>query len=374
MVARLLFSFVILSVFAGCAPGETLAEAGRRLGARVVQRLEPREGVQLSVRNLSSLQMGEVAEARQGLGEALAGRAGKAGAQVQVTLAENPLGYLWVAKIRRGDDSQVVMIAVEPPRAPAAPRGDTAVLDKKLIWEQDGPLLDAAPADGGVLALEPGKVSLHRSGSTQTAVAGAGPWPRDVRGRLALEGDAFRAYLPGMVCIGKILPSWEADCRPSREAWPIYSGARLAGRARIAAGRNFFEDPVEAGEKKREQPPFFSAAVVDGRWIWSGIDGRLYVNGERLTLEAGEVAGIDSPCGGRTYVLMSRRSERAEADAIQAYEIAERQPVAVGGAVEFPGPVTALWPAPGGETATAIAQDLRTGRYAAFRVSISCSP
>jgi len=44
----------------------------------------------------------------------------------------------------------------------------------------------------------------------------------------------------------------------------------------------------------------------------------------------------------------------------------------VGDAVTFSGPVTALWTA-GGNTAFAIAQDLRTGGYVAFSLAIACN-
>jgi hypothetical protein len=49
----------------------------------------------------------------------------------------------------------------------------------------------------------------------------------------------------------------------------------------------------------------------------------------------------------------------------------ERQAVETGAPAEMPGPVTALWPLDE-SSAVAVARDLGSGAYAAFRLAVSC--
>jgi hypothetical protein len=57
---------------------------------------------------------------------------------------------------------------------------------------------------------------------------------------------------------------------------------------------------------------------------------------------------------------------------VRAFEIPDREPVEVGPAAEFPGPVTALWPSAEGRSAIAVAKNLKTGRFDAFELAITC--
>ena len=59
---------------------------------------------------------------------------------------------------------------------------------------------------------------------------------------------------------------------------------------------------------------------------------------------------------------------------MQAFEIVERQAVAVGAPVEFLGPVMEMheW-ADGTGSAVVISRNLKTGRYAAFTLTVSGS-
>jgi hypothetical protein len=81
-----------------------------------------------------------------------------------------------------------------------------------------------------------------------------------------------------------------------------------------------------------------------------------------------DIAAIQTPCGPR--VLAARASALTEPDAIEAYEIVNSAANTAGPALEFSGPVTALWSA--GSSATAVSHDLQTGRYAAFSLVPAC--
>jgi hypothetical protein len=61
-----------------------------------------------------------------------------------------------------------------------------------------------------------------------------------------------------------------------------------------------------------------------------------------------------------------------ERDSLRAFEIPDRDPIAVSTAVEFNGQIAALWPDGSGTAATAIVRKKDTGWYEAYRVSVTC--
>src|SRR5260370_376107 len=77
-------------------------------------------------------------------------------------------------------------------------------IGKKLLWEQEKPILDAATVESTVIVLDSSSVSFYRDRQlTQSLpIPGWKPMPRDPRGRLVIERDTFRAFLPGIVCTG----------------------------------------------------------------------------------------------------------------------------------------------------------------------------
>jgi hypothetical protein len=357
---------LILVLFSLAAPPEdSVVELARKIAAT----LGPREAVALTVRNASSLAAAEVAGVRHEIESQLRARgftlASEAPATVAVTLAENWQGGVWIAEIRHGDKREVVMVAPTLPRerTVASPMG----IDKQLILEQPDPILDAVALENLLIALEPTEVVFYgrKDARWERRHAIALPqrvWPRDLRGRLAIEGDSFQAFLPGLACKGTVQPEPALQCDESDAPWPV--GAPLA------KGRNYFE--------AEKLPPFYSAARVGEYSLAVGVDGRTQLF-DNATVAAGSFAGwgsdiaaVETGCGGGRQVLATRPGDANETDAVQAFELAGRQPVAVSPALEFSGPVTALWPA-GPASAVAITRDLKTGQYAAFRISLTCS-
>ncbi|MGH8246529.1 MAG: hypothetical protein ACREUU_08855 [Gammaproteobacteria bacterium] len=142
----------------------------------------------------------------------------------------------------------------------------------------------------------------------------------------------------------------------------------------FVTGRNFFV--------RDNLPPFFSVAGVEDQgnvyWIFAGLDGRARLYDKALA-PAGtfsgwgsDIAGIETRCGSGRQVLVTRPSDSIEPDSIQAFEIVNQQAVATSPPLELPGPVTALWQAEGKNAAVVVSRSLKTGRYAAFHLSISC--
>lgn len=354
--------FLLLLLVPAPAPDSVRELAGKLLAA-----LAPRETVTLSVRNMSSLGPEDTAA----LGRELENRlraasivlAPDAPVTVAVTLSENAQGPVWIAEIRRGDKRDVIMTvpALQAERAAKTP----AAIQRELLIEQDEPMLDVSAAGDAMIVLEPGEVVVYRRRENRWERHSASTLPqkvlpRDLRGRLELEDDSLRVFLPGLLCTGNWLPEVTLACSESDAPWPV--GAPLA------KGRNYFEED--------KLPPYYSAARAPEYSLLAGVDGRVHLLEGGLQPAAAfagwgsDVAAVQTGCGSR--VLASRAGDAGETDSVQGFEIAGREPVAATPALEFSGPVTALWPA-GQSSAVAISRDLKTGQYAAFRLTVTCS-
>jgi len=224
----------------------------------------------LTVKNISSLGDDDVVQVRRALRTQLRSqRARLAGSKpasvdVQVTLAENTEGYLWIAEIRdqsspgaQGEDAArnpVVMVSVarrnQEDRQPAA---EPLTIRKTRVYQQADPMLDVAllnnpsvgpagsPVSAGaaarILVLGLDSVSLYEQGETsptggkslwpwrpkQSApLTRLRPWPRDARGRITVRPDGlFDVYLPGTKCSGALEPALTLECHESDEPWPL---------------------------------------------------------------------------------------------------------------------------------------------------------
>jgi hypothetical protein len=249
-------------------------------------------------------------------------------------------------------------------------------LEKKLLWDQDLPILDAAQIGDTVLVLDATRVLLVRAADRQSAsIPATHPWPRDTRGRLSVSPSAsnaaFTAYLPGVVCRGNTAPQLSLECHDSQDPWLLAPGAIAA----FAPDRNLFTGhiDIEPGGV-RDLPPFYSTAPAGDSWIFAAADGRAQVythsweSGGAIDQWGSDIAGIQTPCGAR--ILATRPASLTEPDAVQAYEVVGSAPHPAGQALEFSGPITALWSA--GNFATAVSRDLQTGRYAAYSLAPTC--
>jgi hypothetical protein len=348
---------------------EDIQSAAKELGRKTSASLG-REPVAVTWRNASSLGPESVAQARGAfevaLREAGARAANGAMIEAQITLSESASAYLLVEELKKGDERQVWIASWS--RVGSRGGGPVAVLEKRLLWEQEEPILDVATLPDGLLVLTP--AAVIRTPSRQTApISTPRPWPRDVRGRLRLNGRGVQAHLPGVVCGGSIEPL-AIQCRASDEPWTIESGRALL-LASFAPNRNYFDGRVVTqGGVRKTVAPFYSAAAVDGLWVLAGLDGRagIFDSGLDAIGSAGawgsDLAASETRCGGGPVVLASRAGDGP--DAVQAFAISNRAPATLGAALEFPGPVTALWP-PG------IAVVRNGNRHQAYAITVSCA-
>ncbi len=127
---------------------------------------------------------------------------------------------------------------------------------------------------------------------------------------------------------------------------------------------------------------FYSAAQLPrseySLWAFAAVDGSLHlVDGVSDQLIRGakwgsDLAAVHSSCGVGTQLLASDTGDSTR-DALRAFEVADRDPIAVSSATEFGGRIVALWPESLATGAIAIVRRTDTGWYETYRVSISCS-
>jgi hypothetical protein len=377
---------------------QTFDAPARSLAQKILTVMQTRGPVALSLRNSSALTSAETAAVRSAIERELRGQGvaimepGSKGIEVEVTIAESLSHYLWVAEIRRDESRDVVMEEVARPQ-PAKSVLPISI-EKRPVIEQDHPIFDIRllEPDAGhmprMLVLDSLGLSLYEDAGagwkqTQTvAIQSSKPWPRDLRGYLSSSRDSYSAYVPGLVCSGVLRPALSMQCK-GEGPWPFDSPAHQIVRADFVSTRNFFSGRLASDNGlQKKLPAFFTMAGVADRghavWIFAGMDGRtrLYSGDlEAMGSWAGwgsDMAAIESQCGSRSQVLVTQPGDASAADSVQAYEMLDASPQPVGDAVAFPGPVTALWTA-GGNTAFAIAQDLRTRGYVAYSLAVACN-
>jgi hypothetical protein len=400
-----LTSFLLATLFLPsplCASG--LGDTARQLAHKIAVASGP-GAVSLQVTNRSSLDEKSVREVRSALEAQLqaegvhATKAEQAIGTVDVVLSESLREYVWTAEIAIGSD-ETKLALVSLPRAPTETQFTAAlpiVLKTTLLYSQEQAMLDAAlvemPGGTRLIVLNNEMVAIHRhpgansSGrwelETSLPVAHTRTSPRDLRGRLLLRRDhLFDVYLPGTFCRTNSSAQLTLACNDTDDPWPL-SPDDGGVRAFFAASRNFFTGALSPGiGKVSNVPSFYSAAALPrsgySLWAIAAVDGSLHlVDGMTDQIIRGakwgsDLAAIHSSCGVGTQLLASESGD-TEHDGLRAFEIPDRDPVAVSSAVEFEGRIVALWPDSSGNGAMAIVKRKDTGWYEAYRVSVTCS-
>jgi len=404
-LAALLFGALLLpsSLFAS-----NLGDAARQLADRIAAVSGP-GALSLEVTNRSSLDDKSAREVRSALQAQLrvqgvrTAAADQSMGSVNVVLSESLREYVWTAEVAIGSDQpHVVLVSLAREHSAASLSSALPItLKKTFLFAQEQPILDAALVDmpGGarLLVLDATRVAAYRQQSGHWELETALPipptrtFPRDTRGRLLLRRDhLFDVYLPGTFCRSSAAAPLHLDCAASDDPWPLTpedngtGGANLpVVRAFFAPARNFFTGTLSPGIGKISNvPSFYSAAALPRSnytlWVLAAVDGSVHLidgftdQAMRGGHTGSDLAAVRSSCGLGTQVLVSE-SGSPEHDTLRAYEIPDREPVAVSSPIEFDGPITALWPDANLTSAVAIVKREDTGSYEANRISISCA-
>ncbi|MBV9085539.1 MAG: hypothetical protein JOZ62_22925 [Acidobacteriaceae bacterium] len=199
------------------------------------------------------------------------------------------------------------MVAVSNHISAAAP--DRQLLTKRVIWEQNEPLLDVVQQGDRTAVLSSGKLTIIQAGKRSDLVIDIPPM-RDPRGRLELAGNALTAYFPGATCRGTMEPP-HLDCDDASAEF-LLNGEQV----HFTPGRNTI-----AGIRPGDE----TASVCEGM---------------KLAAVKEDVLALLDHTG----------VTREEA--------------------ELPGTITALWPA--AEGAVAVVRNRQTEQYTAYAISVAC--
>jgi len=411
--------FIPSLLFAPKLFASSFGDTARQLADRIAAATGP-GSIGLEVTNRSSLDDKSLREVRSALQAQLRARgvsivaADQSVGTVDVVLSESLREYVWTAEITIGSD-QPRIVLVSLPRALSTAPFTSALpitLKKTFLFSQELPILDAALVDlsagvtpGGahLLVLDPTRVAVYRQQSSHWELETALPiqhsriFPRDVRGRLLLRRDhLFDAYLPGTFCRSSATAPLTLSCSASDDPWPLTPNEKdengvTSVRAFYAPARNFFTGALSPGIGKISNVPSFYAAAALPRsnytlWMLAAVDGSIHMI-DGITDQAvqsarwgSDLAALRSSCGAGVQLLVSDTGDLSpdnQRDRLRAFEIPDRDPVAVSSPLEFDGPITALWPDASLTSAVAIIkrEDKRedTGQYEANRISITCA-
>jgi hypothetical protein len=412
-----------------------LGDTARQLADRIASVTGP-GSIALEVANRSSLDEKSVREVRSALQAELRTQgvqvvaANQAIGTVNVVLSESLREYVWTAAIAIGTDQPKVVLASLPRIGNASlATAFPITLKTTLLFSQEERILDVALIDNAaagmpvgasfspstrLLVLDATRVAIYRQQSSQweldasLPITTTRPLPRDLRGRLLLRRDhLFDAYLPGTFCRSSASVPLTLTCSPSDDPWPLTAGPQAftqftpdetgpgAVRAFFATTRNFFTGALSPGIGKISTvPSFYSAAALprSGYMLWAvaAVDGSFHVI-DGITDQTirgahwgSDLAAVRSSCGVGTQLLvsgatdLSRASDRDAAhdayrDNLRAFEIPDREPIAVSAPLEFDGSITALWSDASLPSAVAIAKRNDTGWYEANRIVVTCA-
>ena len=390
----LLFLFTTLS-FSQSVP-TNWTEAARELARQIAEKVGTPSNVSLTVKSVSELSRSDEGTIKYAVESQLSAagmrivKPEQSVADIKLNLSRNIEGWLWVAELRHGNNSEVLLIPVVTREGGALTGVLSAVtLHKTLIWAQpdatqvlDVAALGAGPNPNSLLVLDSSMVSLYRMQSLHWELQQAQPiprsrpWPRDLRGRIMMGHDRkFEVYLPAMKCTGSADSGLTMECHQSDDPWPLTASSD--GPRGFFSSRNFFTAAVNAGGGT--VMPFFSVFPVtstNNPLLYAQVNDSLGYgsdprNGALAATVGSDIAGIKSSCGTGWQQLETAAGDYTQPDSIKAGDTSGGTTIFTA-PVDFPGPVTALWTATDASTAIAVSKNLSTGRYEAYSISVNC--
>jgi hypothetical protein len=341
---------------AGGVEANPYEAAARDFARRVAASFPAGTRVAVDLRNRSTLAAGDVASIRAAFLGELAERgllvatpaadSADGEASATITLSENSEGFLWIAEIRQGDRSAVMLIAV--PRAGTVPPAEVSgiTLRSALVWSGPERVLAATPIAATFSSTVPAA-----SPSASTTVAAGAP------NILLLVSDGVTA--------------------------------------KVTDAQHTF---------KIELPPSNVARDAQGALTWSGNTLIAIVNGEACALAAplgasqpqcradesphpspaptaqfgSQRADLPPSCGEASgEIVAAGTGDYTQPDSIRAYEMRDGAASPVSPALEFPGPVLSLQvvmalQAEPGPAALAVVHNLATGDAEVYEISLVC--
>lgn len=153
--------------------------------------------------------------------------------ELLVSLRETPAEFLLIAAVPvPGETREICMVQVPRADMPGSERSSSAVrLQKKLLWQQAGPILAAAETQDSekkqdlLLLLHRDALALYRLEGERWLLQDSAalepllrPW-RDARGQVLTQGEEAQVLLPGRICTAHLGTRLSIACRPGTPAW-----------------------------------------------------------------------------------------------------------------------------------------------------------
>lgn len=401
LAALVAFFFCASISFADAAA----TNAARELASRIASELESRASVHVEFRDLTnSFGAVDLAEAQQAFESQLAARGlrllkapatSSSTIAIRVSLSDDTESRMWVAEFVR-DGKPGVEIASFAVTAPSDGFSQgTVLIQRQLVVTQAEPILDFAltgaanDANSLLVVLSPNSISVmhFRDKTWQLQAKDLFPsipgTPRDLQGRLAINGGAVDAWLANVNCTGPLADIGQTRCAEAKNpAWE-YAGANGKNVSVTAArGRNWFQwmDTAD-GNAGREALYSIAGFVANDQALWAsaGQDGRLRVYGEsgaaiaNLNGFGSQIVSVQTACGTGWQIMTTREGDFSKTDAVQAQEWTGRAFRPVSAEMEFDGPVLALRKGSDVNSVRAMVRNLKNGMYEAYSLSVYCN-
>jgi hypothetical protein len=313
-------------------------DAVRELAEKITNAAGSSHRISLEVNNISSLDSSVASRICQAVESELVGRGflrGEGGLRVLLTLSEGMRGYIWIAESEAADGRQVAIVTAPKERVSALDQTKLSLsLEKRLVWEQPGRMLDFAvlfdPLGqySKLLVLEPGQLVYYQwsDGRWQNwrsiPISHQSPWPRSLRGLISASSDVESSGSSDVLCSGDLDDPDKVECGPFRK-----------------------------------------------HYLHTRVNLKIPGHGQ------GEILGYWTHCGTDVVVLASGRGDWTQPDTLQGFLLADLEAEAApsGGALEFDGAVTELSPQDKQSAGRVVVRNLKTGKYEAYLVTATCS-
>jgi hypothetical protein len=397
---RLVWRWLVAGIFLlPAAPylasqNQDLTSAAAQLAANITERSVPGV-VSVTINNRSSLKDEDVSALRTELLRQLQGRGWRArradegGAAINVTLSESFRDYVWTAEIIAAESRAMAIFEMPKPKQQINIANERVTLSRTLLLSSEDVLLDVALLEGKIaegahmLALTPTSIQVYRMQSAQWRLLQTQPLGRaskasqDLRGRILVQqASMLDAYLPGLHCSGVVTQTISFNCSQSDDPWPIGGDHGLL--AFYATNRNYFNGVMSgANAQNRNVEPFYSAALLTDRVIYSGVDGQIRVVSASQSPSilparwGNSMTAVQSNCL-PDLVLASAVGDFRRADSITAFEVSNSDFSAISQPMLFSGPVLNVTSSPDRQEATAVVES-SFGGYEAYLLTARCA-
>ena len=294
-------------------------------------------------------------------------------AAITVSCSRNLRERSCAAEIQRLGGTELVAVSAPPGGGAANDAAPAIALEAEPVVGQRAAILDIAMMTDRLVVLDRDALTVYRRDGNGWQRAASRPLaysrvpPRDLRGRVRVNGTTIEAFVTGATCRGPLELTTVA-CTEEREPWPL-----AVENGGIDATRNSFQTP--------EGVAFVAAAALDAaadaRYALVDVSGRIVLLDEKRANigsigVSDDIVGLTAPCRPGAYVVLSSAPSDADSVTLRPAQIVARRVVAIATPITLPGRLTALWADSESRLATAVTHNVDTGRYDAFQLRLRC--